>query len=297
MQKQKRENPFSGMSREKIILEAKKQILHSALLALAALVVIGVACYAWFVGNNGVTAKIGAISMSVDAFELASKGSAGIYDNAYLGVADGESLLGGLMSTKGKRTVRWRMEQDNNLRNTDEDQKGIHPNTEGTLKFYVIPQMEGPLTLKCRLNITPLNSNKDALSGGTEEKLMRGHLLFAYSYEDGTGNTDSGMVQVTDGSFTLTFPEAKKDDQYEVTLNWFWPYVLGDARERPDYGETIELWTKDQNMCEYFYYNGGQEIVIADTSYRRLSSYYNLADQCIGDRVSAVILELEAERA
>ena len=46
MKEQKKENQFSGMTLEQIILEAKKQILHSAVLALAALIVIGVACYA-----------------------------------------------------------------------------------------------------------------------------------------------------------------------------------------------------------------------------------------------------------
>ena len=50
-------NRFSGMSRAELEKEARKQIVHSGLLALAALIVIAVACYAWFCSAGAVTAQ------------------------------------------------------------------------------------------------------------------------------------------------------------------------------------------------------------------------------------------------
>ena len=67
-------NRFSGMSRAELEKEARKQIVHSGLLALAALIVIAVACYAWFCSAGAVTAQGMAVRLSGYGFDLASAG-------------------------------------------------------------------------------------------------------------------------------------------------------------------------------------------------------------------------------
>ena len=67
-------NRFSGMTRAELEKEARKQIVHSGLLALAALIVIAVACYAWFCSAGAVTAQGMAVRLSGYGFDLASAG-------------------------------------------------------------------------------------------------------------------------------------------------------------------------------------------------------------------------------
>ena len=303
MKEKNRENPFAGMTREEIIQEAKRQILRSAVLALAALAVIGVACYAWFVNSGVVTAITGQVTMSTDGFELASEGTVGIFDNVYFdsSVPDGSFLEEMITWTRGNRVVRWRMNQTSNLSNYDTKKNGIHPNSAGTLKFYVIPQSDGALTLNCHVNLNPLKLNSEGkyVSCGvnsTEAKLMRGHLMFAYSYE-GEAGTVSGLIPVNTSAFTVSLPEVRADRKYEVTLTWFWPYVLREAMNRQPYGDTITGWVENDALWDYFYYDGGRTVSVSQTPFRGLSNFYNMADQYIGDHVNAVIVELEAEQA
>lgn len=312
MKEKKQENQFSGMTREEIILEARKQILHSAVLALAALIVIGVACYAWFVSSKNVTAEVGKVAMRAEGFELASKATGdgkGAYDkySQYLDftLPEGEFWDSEKTTTWTKRnqTIRWRVDENSNFGN-DGTKKGIRPGSEGNLSFYVIPNADGPLTINCQLNAQPQLKNPNAKDAdnvkATAAKLLRGHILFAYeySYTDG-GNTvtQSGIAEISDGSFTVTLPDAKANEPQKVTLNWFWPYLLRDAVSRPDYGETIKNWTETQNLWDYFYYNNGTEVIIDQTSPRNRNRYYNNADQFIGDNVAAIVLELTADLA
>ena len=306
MEEKKQENQFSGMTREEIILEARKQILHSAVLALAALIVIGVACYAWFVSSKNVTAEVGKVAMRAEGFELASAGSPGKYDDKLdAALPEGEFWGDGETTTwtKKNQTIRWRVDGDSNFGN-DGSKKGIRPGSEGNLSFYVIPNADGPLTINCQLNAQPQLKNPNAEDAAnvkaTATKLLRGHILFAYEYSYTYGEktvTQRGISKISDGPFTVMLPDAKANELQKVTLNWFWPYLLRDAVSRPDYGETIKTWTETQNLWDYFYYNNGTEVIIDQTSPRNRNRYYNNADQFIGDNVAAIVLELTADLA
>lgn len=310
MENQKKESQFSGMTREEIIRQARKQILHSAVLALAALIVIGVACYAWFVSSKAVTAEVGKVSMRVEGFELASaagEDGKGAYDKygSHLDPAlpEGETIPSQvewteqktMTWTKRNQTIRWRVDENSNFANAG-SRKGIRPGSSGTLSFYVIPNATGELTVKCSLSLLPKMKNDG--SAETAAKLLRGHILFIYEYEylDGEQTaTKSGIAEVTDGSFTVYLPNAQANVPQLVTLNWFWPYLLRDAVNRADFGDTIKGWTEDPEQSKYFYYNGGS--TLAEVSAKNRSRYYNNADQFIGDYVSAIVLELTADLA
>lgn len=257
---EQKENQFSGMTREEIILEAKKQILHSAVLALAALIVIGVACYAWFVSSSTVTAIVGSVTPDADCFELASEGTAGKYDGLVpgsirvLGEAWPGISVSGTQTTQNKKTILWNMTSDNNLGNFSQADNGIQPGDYGTLEFYVLRKQQGDLKINCYLDIIPLDETGKELVSTTEQntteagtgeaadatrvlQLLRGHLLFFSTYQISTIDSEGKQVNTTmrqltdisDGSFQVELPAGM--EEVKVTLNWYWPYFLRHAIE------------------------------------------------------------------
>ena len=65
----------SEQNTQSFIQAARRQIIHSAIFAVAALGVIVFACYAWFASNHSVSGTIGSIQMLGSLYELASEGS------------------------------------------------------------------------------------------------------------------------------------------------------------------------------------------------------------------------------
>lgn len=322
---EQKENRFSGMTPEEIRLEAKRQIVRSAFLALAALIVIGVACYAWFVSGGTVTAITGPVAMREQGFELASRAEGdgkGNYDKyvQYLDptLPEGETVPAEVFTpvdnarwTKGNQTILWRVDEHSNFGN-DGRKKGIRPGSEGNLSFYVIPKETGSLIVKCHLDAIPKLKSNSAGSTETAQQLLRGHLLYTYKYEYQNGEqtvTEIGNVEVTDGSFTVTLPNAQANVPQLVTLTWFWPYLLREAATREDYDEaknqainnTIKAWTESQDKSVYFYYKTANEtrvdVTVSSETKTSLSRYYNNADQYIGDHVAAIVLQLTADLA
>ncbi|MDY4599588.1 MAG: hypothetical protein SPC78_08165 [Candidatus Faecousia sp.] len=318
MEEKKQENQFSGMTREEIILEAKKQILHSAVLALAALIVIGVACYAWFASNKNVTAKAGSVSVAQNGFELASVGAEGVFDGQIptdFTVPAGEAWTSPKNEpgtyTAGQQAILWRMSDESHLGNQkkgaggSEAGGGISPGSGGKLTFYVIPQRDGLLKLAFHLNVIPLSSAKGALSESEAAwKLIQGHLLFSHSTVDADGKTATDeknnlvmeLVDFENKSFTLNFGEVKKAGApIPVTLSWTWPYVLEDARA----DTTVAAWMSNGENAGYFYYHdpgktGQNTVNISGVTEKNLSDWFNNADQKIGDDIDAIILQLTA---
>lgn len=311
MEEKKQENQFSGMTREEIILEAKKQILHSAVLALAALIVIAVACYAWFVSTKTVTANVGTVSMGDMTFELASAGQLSAFDTpADYTVPTGEeySILPDLTGrwTFRHQTIQWQMTDEANLEN-DTVEKGLRPGSHGHLSFYVIPKGTGPLKVRFDLEIVPLketvNNNttewKDADT--TAANLLRGHLLFAcpQKYSDGKlSENDRGMTlaNYSDGSFTIDFGKVTANTPIAVTLNWFWPQTLKDVVDSAQYGSTVSKWMTENPT--WFFYNEENTVTVDTVSStdKTLNDYFNNADKYIGDSIDAMILRLNADK-
>ena len=207
--------------------------------------------------------------------------------------------------TKGNQTILWRVDGDSNFGN-DGSKKGIRPGSEGSLSFYVIPKETGPLTVNCRLEAIPRSKSGSEGAMETAAQLLRGHLLFTYKYEYKDGEetiTQIGIAELTDGSFTVTLPNAQTNVPQEVTLIWFWPYLLREATTRADYDDpeknkeinnTIKGWTEDGEKWDYFYYDNGKPINIKGMLSKTLNRYYNNADQFIGDNVAAIVLQLTA---
>lgn len=293
MKEQEKENRFSGMPREEIYREARKQIARSALLALAALVVIAVACYAWFANNREVSAMMGQVSLGRYGYELASVGQDGNFDDLTVDKGTSWTSAFGLgTQTDGKQMIRWNMTDSDNLGNSG-DETGIRPGSKGQLKFYIIPKQAGEINLAFHLEITPYDLSGNLIdAGNTLSKLLRGHLLFAYAYDLGDGETKA-LLDIASDNFRITIPNAKIDEPVEVTLDWFWSNLLSDAKEHPEYGTEISKWMENSSMTEWFFYNGVKPVDV-NSPQRLLNDYYNNADQQIGDNIGKVIVQLTA---
>lgn len=320
---EQKENRFSGMTPEEIRLEAKRQIVRSAFLALAALIVIGVACYAWFANNRSVSANLSEVSLNADCFELASKGDEGQFDGYVDGgetgiewsLSKGNTSIIGTQTGLEKQTILWRMDSNSHIGNQKTSGKGIRPGSSGALEFYVIPKQNRELTLNFRLDITPYKANTnqkktvEIAANSPVWQLIRGHLLFICEYT-ANGSTTRQLVDLSDGHFQVVVPSGT--DTLSVKLDWCWPYLLSDAVVfdkdcvKAENGKTVKEWileslTKARDP-QYFFAGNGLERYIgridSDTLemyLKRLGEFYNKADQLIGDNVDCIVLCLTAE--
>lgn len=302
-------------SREETYREARKQIVRSAFLALAALGVIVFACYAWFVSSGTVTGTVGSVRIDGSSFELASVGGVGVYD--HLMPTDctepgedwklDENTLGKI--TGEKSDILWRISSDSNLENGT-GQTGISPGSHGQMQFYIIPKRDGELTLKVDVELIPLNKQGEHITMKDDETLnwlLRGHFLFSYECQQANGynpeNTPT-LKAYNNKSFNLTFRDVKEDEPILVTLDWKWPEFMRDIINNDKDGSTVKGWMSEQP--NHFFYNGkdenGNTIQISNPTDKNFTSqfgqynnYYNNADEYIGTHVQSLVLRLTAE--
>ena len=281
-------NRFSGMSRAELEREARKQIVHSGLLALAALIVIAVACYAWFCGAGAVTAQGMAVRLGSYGFDLASAGEITRLDESlpeeFATVPEGETLPGDYVPsgstgkwswTAGKQLVSWRMDKDANIGNLlGTEAEGIRPGTSGKMRFYVIPWDTGDLTIRFQLDTILMEGDGEKMTlrrDDTAQKLLRGHLLFAFS-------AGSQRVYYSGGGYTLDFTGAEQGKPIEVTVDWSWPKTWEDAKVY-QFSGILTDWQK--NHFDWLFYQ--QEPTTGTTfTDEQLGELYDAADQYIG---------------
>lgn len=295
-------------TREDSFRDARKQIVRSAFLALAALGVIVFACYAWFVSSGTVTGKISSVLLNGSTFELASVGKNGAFYNdmrSELKHDDAETWsynnLSGIKTGKYD-TVVWKLTENSNMGNLTE--AGIQPGTGGDISFYVIPKVGGDLTLKFHIDLIPLKlpskntENETAQSEAVPvenpvlEQLLKGHFLF-YWYNKGTKT----WVPCSTGDFTMTFTGCQVDEAIPVTLTWKWPLLLQHITDETEISNEIPKYK------QYFFYADaemGESIpndIDLKENYQQLSKLFNNADQYIGINMNWLEVRLSAQAA
>lgn len=297
-------------SPEEIYREARKQIVRSAFLALAALGVIVFACYAWFVSSGTVTGTVGSVRIDGSSFELASVGpNVGkwdeeiLADNAKYGTSQdfGDRKL---VVTGEENDILWQISDDSHLENGT-DKTGISPGSSGKLEFYVIPKRDGELQLTINVTLAPLNKDGHQITMEDDETLnwlLRGHFLFSHECQKAVGynsvNTPT-LIPYENGSFNLTFQNAVTDQPIPVTLYWKWPEFLRDIIYNEKDGSTVKGWM--HSNPSHFFYNGNETInsPVFDenftSQFREYNNYYNNADEYIGSNVYSLVLRLTAE--
>lgn len=303
-------NRFSGMTRAELEKEARKQIVHSGLLALAALIVIAVACYAWFCSAGAVTAQGMAVRLSGYGFDLAS---AGDLPDLEVGMPEDYTDPTGeaygsqdIPKVKWKWTagrhqvIQWQMTDESNFYNMSgsAESEGLRPGASGKLQFYVIPREPGSLKIAFTLEVNPYDYDakrdrmvKMDMGDDTARKardLLHGHLLFAFSY-NGT-ETLVNLIQAE--PCTLDFGEIgaeQVDVPIPVTVNWFWPLTWEKA------AQNASILALAQANPDCFFETVPEAGLNADL--QTLNEQYNSADEYIGKYVFAVSLKMIGKRA
>lgn len=301
--------PNSDNSRQDALRAAQKQITRSLLLALAALGVIVIACYAWFVRNTTVSGALGSISAESSTFELASVGTAGAFDGI---ISDESNVTGesweyngdaGTITSGTKESILWRIDQSSSHLGNDSNSTGIEPGSSGTLQFYVVPKRPGDLELTFTIEIIPLavaseNNEFTPITDDAATNFLKGHLLLHYQVKNG----QETLLDPANASFDLTLNGLTSDSEpVLINLKWHWPFLLEDAVSDSAVKQIIA------QKPEFFFHDGNAPLTEAvtlpgtnDPEFRRYSNYYNNADQYIGTGVNgtgvdAVLFRLTAE--
>lgn len=324
-------------NREDSFREARKQIVRSAFLALAALGVIVFACYAWFVSSGTVTGKISSVLLNGGTFELASVGGSGAHDTEIQGLKWGDAT--GMVATgddwkdaSGKvigtitgseSNILWKLSSTSNLNNRagEKGDTGIQPGDDGTLQFYVVPKCSGDLKLSCTVRLRPVKNISSTeeekgssiieITGKPVNNFVRGHMLFAYTYQytDSYGDsyaeknrTTPALINYANGSFTLELTGVQENQPILVTLHWIWPLLLKDIIQE-DLFDSKEIslevtgWMSATPTDFFYNFEGsvGDPGVIIQNDLRKYNNFYNNADEYIGTNVCGVIVQLSAE--
>ena len=256
-----------------------KVFLRTGIIMSAALIVIIIACIAWFVSNNKVTISTTRVQSAGSEFELAaaakpnSETSAGVYDKL-LDVPKGtkSSIKNqNFLATDGSNTsITWAITDDSNMNNNTE--AGIEPGASGKMTFYIISHKEGPLSVTLDLTLTGYTEEETAATSSNlqeaderAQKLLEGHVLLFAGY-DSDARSYKGWISKDAGPWSMTLdPEgvvlsrtengkliwsvqnAKKDTVYPVTLYWVWPEILGSylVKDQSSIGKRPILFPKD----------------------------------------------------
>ena len=304
----------SEQNAQTFIQAARRQIIHSAIFAVAALGVIVFACYAWFASNHSVSGTIGSIQMLGSLYELAGNGSdktdngyGVFYDKAKTGfgfnvLPAGDFSAGeawpNLEATGTSQAIRWRLNDNSQIGNFGSS-TGIRPGSSGTLQFYVIPNATGTLSLRFRLELKPLNDDGSANTTETLNKLLKGHLLFYILDAKGT------KIWVSwdgDTSRPLQFNVPAETDvgvPQPVTLHWQWTAELSGLITDTTLNGKIPA-----NRELLFYSESGSipeadkiKAAIDENQITELTKLYNRADRYIGSQLTWLEVKLTAQPA
>ncbi len=304
----------SEQNAQAFIQAARRQIIHSAIFAVAALGVIVFACYAWFAGNHSVSGTIGSIQMLGSLYELAGNGSdktdngyGVFYDKTKTGfgfnvLPAGEFSAGAawpnLEATGKNQAIRWRLNESSQVGNFGSS-TGIRPGSSGTLEFYVIPNATGTLSLRFRLELKPLNDDGSANTGETLNKLLKGHLLF-YILDANKNKVWISWDGDTSRPLQFDVPaETNVGVPQLVTLHWQWTAELSELIKDATLNGKIPA-----NRELLFYSESGSipeakdiKTAIDNNQITELTKLYNRADRYIGSQLTWLEVKLTAQPA
>lgn len=304
----------SEQNAQAFIQAARRQIIHSAIFAVAALGVIVFACYAWFAGNHSVSGTIGSIQMLGSLYELAGNGSdktdngyGVFYDNTKTGFGFNVLPAGdfstdenwaNLEATGKNQAIRWRLNESSQVGNFGSS-TGIRPGSSGMLQFYVIPNATGTLSLRFRLELKPLNDDGSANTVETLNKLLKGHLLF-YILND--KETKIWVSWDGDTSRPLQFDVPEETNvgvPQLVTLYWQWTAELSELIKDATLKDKVPA-----NRELLFYSESGSipeekdiKAAIDKNQITELTKLYNRADRYIGSQLTWLEVKLTAQPA
>lgn len=330
----KKKKDLENLSIEELQLqieENKRQIKHSSVMTLSALIALIALCMAWFIFNNvtkGTTSQISADNNI--PFYIASVGNRQKAEEDYLKDPNGTSLLS---EGSEKEYTSYYDLSKNKVISTSQTyhmgtaglawylsgQESIRPGSSGKLEFYIIPKQEGlskisiNLELEAYQEFLPEGGSKRAtkIDNDTVQNLLKGHLLLFQKLTDQDGYSD----WISDGKFTVSTKEGQTfqlNTPYKVTVYWIWPKYFRNYiyNARTTYGDLST--ESDQKLLEFVKNTNNQNMLFYDTSKINISGtidenmsdtvldecnkYYNQADEFIGNSMQYVYIKASLSR-
>lgn len=305
----------------------RKTFLKTGIFTVAAVVAILVITIAWFSNNSRVGGD--GINIAADGVEKYVIASAGTRQTAEQEKykENGENILsdsGGTeyisyYDTLTGDTVT--LQEDNKLTLFQgsawhlQDNGTMQPGARGVLEFYVIPQVEGLRELQFSLNTAGYRGTADEsnpvslVEENVLNELLEGHILFFTNLDDVNGY--SGWLGAGEKKISVKAKSGnlQKNLPYKVSIYWIWPrrYRNFIYHQRSTHGDLFATESEDyttlisfinENKTKFFYnYNENIDDVntgidMDDDAYARGTSYYNIADEYIGQNVNYIYLEI-----
>ena len=144
----------------------------TGIFVIAALVAVILIALAWFVFNNRVNGRMGAISAKYDGIEIGSSGNKGVHDD-WLKKISSDITYHLPQNEEDKHdtskggSINWVLNDNSNMKNyfegklfeeTGKDKRkdfAIEPGTKGNLDFFIKSNDDGNLSLDFTLEIIP----------------------------------------------------------------------------------------------------------------------------------------------
>ena len=286
--------------------------------------IIFVYTFSWFTMNKNADVTGGDMKSVSLPFELKTEGTEGFLDSYLDSSYKRLGADSGVLTTADGQSIQWLVTKENNANNykdseTNEDGTGIHPGSNGTLRFWIVPKEQQTIKVNYNLKITPYKKQYPTDSDGKTDydaepspvalgesdknlaNYVDSHILFFRHYD---GKYYSDMI---DDNFEEEIKFTENDGElqpYEVTVYWVWPETLGEA-VLENSGKVVicqtikgtnEVLNKlNENPSGFLKgYYGESELTQDDITknYSRLSIQYNNADEDIGDYIMFLTAEM-----
>ena len=238
-------------------------------------------------------------------------------------------------TTASDAAIAWKLEDGSHLNNQQDTGTGLNPGAAGQLTFYIHSKTSGELSVTFRLRMEGWDSDMKAAKEPLQRLLRGHILLFAGHedglYQNWispfagtwTRTLDNGATLTGNGDGSLTWTGTVEEGAfYPVTIYWLWPEVLGQylfssgeriggrpvlfPNEVPDGLFDAMCMGTGETSNDFFLWDSTSPAVTPDTLsglranyntllYGKVCTYYNAADQKIGDNIRYMTLRLDAE--
>lgn len=188
----------------------KKRIVKLVLLMTLIALIVVFASIAWFAMNKAVSANTMAIEANGGDYELEVQGSK-VENGSDFSKADETYTLGEVQNddenirqtTGAQSKIIWRKAASAD----GTYEKGLEPNSHGTLTFWVVPKRSGNLDIEFKLNIRGFHATYSEPDDPDDEPVL--DKLFEID-DSLTGNAQNGLVK-TNGDPDTELIQTKKD--------------------------------------------------------------------------------------
>lgn len=285
--------------------------------------IIFVYTFSWFTMNKNADVTGGDMKSVSLPFELKTEGTEGFLDSYLDSSYKRLGADSGVLTTADGQSIQWLVTKDKNANNykdseTNEDGTGIHPGSNGTLRFWIVPKEQQTIKVNYNLKITPYKKQYPTDSDGKTDydeepspvalgesdknlaNYVDSHILFFRHYD---GKYYSDMI---DDNFEEEIKFTENDGElqpYEVTVYWVWPETLGNAvlensskgvicKTTDGTNEVLEKLNKNPGGFLKDYEGGKLTQDDITKNYSRLSIQYNNADEDIGDYIMFLTAEM-----